>query len=111
MKYLLFEYGESPISVADNLKVKYSYDQNLNILDSTNKPAVNSLNSSITGTSTKVDNEVPDTDSDYSASLATQTHTLVDQEQTDSDDDFNRMEMSMITMTTTKVEMESTDDD
>lgn len=111
MRYLLFEYGESPISITNMPKIKYNYDLNLNILESNNEPAISVLDNTVTKTVTRVDSESPDSDDNYEMLMATQTHTLVKQEQSDSDDDIHSLQMSMITMTTTKVEMESTDQD
>jgi len=111
MRYLLFEYGESPIHAENLPKMKYSYAKNLNVLVSNDEPAISLLDNVATETFTKVDNESPDCDDNYEMQLATQTHTLVQQESTDSDDDVNSMHLSMITMTNTRVEMENTDQD
>ncbi|MEC3905984.1 hypothetical protein VOI54_03030 [Tamlana sp. 2201CG12-4] len=111
MKYLLFEYGELPINIDDLPEVKYSYELNLNILKSNNKPAISVLDNRATGTSTKVYNETPDSDDNNFMLAGTQTHTFVNQENTDSDNDHSQSQMSLITMTTTRVEVESTDQD
>lgn len=112
MKYLLLEFGETPIQAIGMPKVKYCYNQNLTVLESTDKPIIDSLKSQLaTETFTRVDSEIPDSDDNYQMSLATQTHTLVDAERPDTDADTHSIAMSLITGTTTKVEMESTDQD
>lgn len=111
MRYLLFEYGESPMLANDLPKVRYCYDKNLNILESNNKPAIGILDNCATQTSTKVHNEQPDSDDNYMMSLGTKTLTLVNSERSDNEYDSILFASSLITMTSTRVEMESTDQD
>lgn len=114
MRYLLWEYGESPVLKTEMPKVKYNYEKNLNILETNNKPAIESLEMNLaTETSTKVHNEVPDSDKDFQIHCVTQTLTLVSQEGSDTDADTGRysLEVSLTTMTTTREELESTDHD
>lgn len=111
MRYLLFEYGESPTYMTDIPPVKYDYEKNLNVLKSNNTPAICVLDNCVTETGTKVHNESPDSDNNFPLNFGTQTFTLVDTEQSDSDEDSVLLSTSLITMTTTRVEMESTDSD
>ena len=112
MKYLLLEYGETPMQAIGMPKFKYCYDQNLTVLESTNKPIIDSLKSQLaTETFTRVDSETADNDDNYQMRLATQTSTFVDAERPDDDADIHSIAMALITGTTTKVEMESTDQD
>lgn len=112
MRYLLLEYTEKPVFIADMPEVKYSYEKNLNVLEKTNEPAIDLLETNlVTETFTKVYNEAPDSDNDFQVNLVTQTLTLVHQENPDTDADIHSFAMSLITMTTTRVELESTDQD
>ena len=114
MRYLLFEYGETPIHSIDLPEVKYDTNRNLNVLKHNNRPAIEVLDALATETLTKVYTESPDSDDNYNMIAATQTHTLVDQEQTDSDDDYHSLLSSVITATATstiKDEISDSDDD
>ncbi|MCY4216621.1 MAG: hypothetical protein OXC92_06535 [Flavobacteriaceae bacterium] len=77
VKYLLYDYAETPTHQLELPKMTYCYKQNLNVLEGTNEPAINLLTS-----------RSPNDRNAYSMSLATETHTRVSTENSDSDYDY-----------------------
>lgn len=109
MRYLLYEYAESPKFASELPEIQYDYKKNLNVLKSNFKPAISFIDNLGTETFTKTYNEGSDSDAEESFLLATESMTLVNNEGSDPDKE-NFMD-SLITMTNTQYQIENTDTD